>query len=292
MKPWIQKCCTLLLVALVAVPSVPAFGNDEETDEETTTSSSASSRRKLAGAEDGSEADEEVSAQNGGDEATTASNGDEEEEKDARAEKLFKRLKGFVKALDARSTAYPNPLFESAIRNEFLRQAEGKRDLGWLRGKSLDSADRNVAQDNFELFLSYAEKLGAAKKGAKDADLLAVKSLIDRYAKSGMTANDPPEGLGKVGRAELKRQYLLLGKLVSGPGYEPLKFTKLEDAGKAYRARLLLARSEFEKLAKSLGGSKKVVKRSEPASNDRKPASTKGKKVGKADKSNAKKKKK
>ena len=281
-------------MALVALPPAQAFGDDEEAED---TSVSSPSGRKLTGAE--AEEDEEVSASTGEEtateETTTASNEAEEapqEEKDLRAEKLFKRLKGFVKALDRRTTLYPQPLFESAIRNEFLRQAEGKRDLGWLRGKTLDAGDRAVAQDNFDLFLSYAEKIGAAKKGAKDADLLVVKSLIDRYGKSGMAANDPPEGLGKVGRTELKRQYTMLGKLVSGPGYEPLKFAKLDDAGKAYKARLVAARAEFEKLAKALGGSKKVVKRSDSSGNDRKPASTKGKKVGKKDKGKAKKKKK
>lgn len=296
MDKQILKGWALLLAVALALPATVVRADDEESDgEEVSATESTSGRRKLAGAEDGSE-DEAVAEKEESDETTTASNEEATEEaapeKDERAEKLFKRLKGLVKKFDSRTAAYPSPLVESAIRNEFLRQAEGKRDFAWLKGKTLEGADRSVAQDNFELFLNYAEKLGATKPKAKDADLLVVKGLMDRYARKGIAANEPPEGLGKFGRAELKRQYALLGHLVSGPGYEPLKFAKLDDANKAYKARLVSARGEFEKLAKTMGGSKKVVKRKDASEGgDRKPASTKGSKKGK-DKSKGKKKKK
>lgn len=294
MEKLLKTLWAVMLTATLALPPTVARADDEDT-EEATSSESTGGSRKLSGAEDGAE-DEEVAEKTEADDTATASNDDgtseaPAEEKDARAEKLFQKLKSLVKKFDKRTAAYPSPLVESAIRNEFLRQAEGKRDFGWIRGKNLDGGDRAVAQDNFELFLTYADKLAAAKPKAKDADLLVVKGLIDRYGRKGISANEPPEGLGKHGRAELKRQYALLGHLVSGPGYEPLKFSKLEDAGKAYKARLVSARSEFEKLAKAMGGSKKVVKRKDASEGgDRKPASTKGKK-GK-DKSKGKKKKK
>ncbi len=289
----IKSWWALVIAATLVLPAV-VRADDEETEEEVTTSDEAKPGRKLSGAEDGAE-DEEVAENSDSEEATTTASNDTEEaapteEKDARGEKLFKRLKGLVKKFDTRTSPYPSPVIESAVRNEFLRQAEGKRDFAWLRGKNLEGGDRTVAQDNFALFLDYAEKIGASKgKAKKDADLLVVKGLIDRYGRSGISANEPPEGLGKAGRGELKRQYAMLGRLVSGPGYEPLKFAKLEDAGKAYKARLTSARGEFEKLAKAMGGSKKVVKRSDSSGNDRKPASTKGKKAGK-DKSKGKKK--
>lgn len=296
MEKRLKVSWVLLFAALLALPTVTVRAGDDD-DAEVSASDDSSPRRKLAGAEDGAEDDSgEKTAEksdDSGEESTTASTDGEEtsaEEKDERAERIFKKLKAFVKKLDGSSKAYPNPLFESAIRNEFLRQAEGKRDFPWLRGKKLDGADRTVAQDTFELFFQYVEKLGAAKKGAKDADLMAVKSLIDKYGRRGIAANEPPDALGKTGRAELGRQNVLLGKLVAGPGYEPLKFAKIDDAGKAYKARLVAARAEYEKLAKAMGGSKKVVKR-DASSGDRKPASTKGKKDGKKKNSKGKKKK-
>ena len=300
MEKMLKHGWVVVLVIALALPATVVRAGDDDEEDETTTSESSNGGRKLSGAEDGAE-DEAVAEKtdDSGEEATTASNEESSqapaEEKDARGEKLFKKLKGLVKQFDKRTKPYPSPLIESAIRNEFLRQAEGKRDFAWLRGKNLEGGDRTVAQDNFELFLNYAEKLGNAKPKAKDADLLVVKGLIDRYGRRGIAANEPPEGLGKNGRAELKRQYALLGRLVSGPGYEPLKFAKLEDAAKAYKARLVSARGEFDKLASTMGGSKKVVKRKEATEGgDRKPASTKGKKGkdGGKDKSKAKKKKK
>ncbi len=204
---------------------------------------------------------------------------------DDRNEGIATRLRELVKRIDIADRVgkqFPFKNVETAIRAEFMRRTEGNTSISWLPKKKLRDTDMNVAQDNLELFITYAEKLAALTKGNKkrtkkeedEMKLLAAKMVVDAYnvgtEKSGMrglASMGGPSGLSPTGKGELARRRRLTGGLVSGEDYKPLGAKKVDDIGKAYKAVLQGAVKDYEGMAVAInkqpmndGGGKKKRK--------------------------------
>ncbi len=194
-----------------------------------------------------------------------------DEHRTAREEAITDRVKALVKRFDARDrkgNEFPSLVVETAIRAEFMRRTEGNVGPAWMKKRTRE-ADKEVALDNLEMLLTYAEKLGwATKKGqtAKDAakdlldtKMLAVKAVVDKYNyRRGMDDNhttfSPAKGLSPVGKVELGRRRNLGAGLIAGEDYAPITTKKYDDFAKKYREALTKSVSEYEKLARLMGG--------------------------------------
>lgn len=227
------------------------------------------------------------------------------EEKNFRDQGLFDRIKTLVKRFDAqerKGLEYPSKMVESAIRAEFMRRTEGGEGPGWLKKRTRD-ADKEVAMDNLEMLIHYAERLGwaAPSKKAKDAKeaaanaleikLLAAKAVVDRYnvRRSGdrgpasFTGFAPTKGLSATGKAELARRRILTAGQVAGDDFQPITGKKFDDFVKKYRATLTATVMEYEKLAQLVAGGTPPITKAERAPASKKPTKKNGKKNKKHD---------
>ena len=192
---------------------------------------------------------------------------------EGRHEAIFARLKELIKRVDALNHAgskFPSKTIEHALRTEFMRHADGKKEITWHPRKQLSDADVAIALENFELLLGYAEKLvdlARKRRQGKKSDtedrelrLLAVKSVIDQW-NSRKGGNRMPasagEETGPVGRMEIQRRKRLLAGLAAGDNYVGIPVKKIDDYGKKYKDALSTAAKEFEKFATAINKSAK-----------------------------------
>ncbi len=222
--------------------------------------------------------------------ATASQSSTKEVAEDHREEMVFDRIKTLVKRFDAQERngmEYPSKPVENAIRAEFMRRTEGGNGASWLKKRSRN-ADKEVAMDNLDLLVTYAEKLSwaapavATKKGKgqdpMEAKLLAAKAVIDKYnvrlakdrSPASFTGFSPAHGLSPNGKLEIQRRRTLTASQVAGDDFTPITARKFDDYAKKYRQGLSAAVVEYEKLAKLIGGgiapasvpAKKTTKRS------------------------------
>ncbi len=193
------------------------------------------------------------------------------EENNKRDESIFDRVKALVKRFDAqqrKGLEYPSSVVETAIRAEFMRRTEGGTGPSWMK-KRVREADKEMALDNLEMLLTYAEKLAwAGKKSGKDdakavleAKILASKAVVDKYnyrrgseGVNNHTAFSPTTGLSVAGKVELGRRRTLGAGLVAGDDYAPVTSKKYDEFAKKYRQALTLSVVDYEKLARLIGG--------------------------------------
>jgi len=257
-----------LVLVLILVAPTAGFASDEETFEDPAASTSTSNDVTAEAAP----VSEPPAAQAAAPETVQSAPADE------RNEALSVRLRELVKRLDAadrNGKVFPSKNIEAAIRAEFMRRTEGNNSLSWLPKRNTREADISVAQDNLELFLAYSERLlslaksnkKATKKEEDEAKAMSAKAVIDEYngiqsKKSGRSLaslGSTPQGLSQVGKGELARRRRLVGGLVSGDDFRPLKVKKVDDIGKAYKAALTGAVKEYEAMAATIN--KKVATR-------------------------------
>ena len=216
-----------------------------------------------------------------------------EEQKNFRDQGLFDRIKTLVKRFDAqerKGLEYPSKMVASAIRAEFMRRTEGGEGPGWLKRRSRD-ADKEVAMDNLEMLINYAEHLSWAQPSKKvkdakeaaanalDVKLLAAKAVVDRYNVRRTASRNPAsfsgfaptKGLSPAGKAEVARRRMLTAGQVAGDDFQPITAKKFDDYAKKYRANLTATVVEYEKLAGLIAGGTPPITRAERTPASKKP---------------------
>ncbi len=209
-----------------------------------------------------------------------------QEPKNLRDQGIFDRIKTLVKRLDAQQRKgfeFPSKMVEAAIRSEFMRRTEGAEGPSWLKKRTRES-DKEVALDNLEMLLAYAEKLSWSHPGkSKDAKeavnavlevkLLAAKAVVDRYnvrntngrRLASFSGFAPAKGLSGIGKIEAARRGVLTGGQVAGEDFQPITGKKFEDYAKKYRSTLVASVMEYEKLAALVAGAQAPKEMAAPA---------------------------
>lgn len=249
----------LLVMALVSGLCFPVFAAEEEAAPEspaaeTSETKPAEGTTAAAPAPEAVEKEPVAQASGGGSERDQA---------------FTERVRELVKRFDTGSRVgkqFPFKDIEMAVRAEFMRRTEGNTTISWLGKKSVNEMDVTLAQDNLDLFLTFTERLLTMTKKPKfspregeELKLMAAKAVIDEHnaqmGKSsgrGLASVGGSDEMGPVGKAEMNRRRRLLGGLVAGEDYRPLKVAKSDEIGKAYKTALATAVKEYDAIATAI----------------------------------------